>query len=345
MTIPGISRTCIYVAAGRAIGALDPDPAVRNPDHLAQRLLGDATVFGVDHPTVRALGKPYDEAMADVQVVNTVRMMMIRTRFIDAALERAVADGATQVVILGAGFDTHAYRCQDLLKNVRVFEVDRASTQALKRERVLAAIGSVPPNLTYVSIDFQHDDLGDVLAHHGHDRTQRTCFIMEGVTMYVPEEGVRRTLQFVGQHPPGSTIAFDFVPKAMIDMIAAIDMNRVPESARAFVQRFLDLIKDEPWVFGIPLGGLEAFLNDVGLEQREVLAIGGPESVARYLTKADGTHVGAAAVGELMARAAVQAAKDLEAMTPEQRAAQERMREQQRQMAYQLVDAVVRAEV
>jgi methyltransferase (TIGR00027 family) len=342
MTIPGISRTCIYVAAGRAIGAHEPDPAVRNPDDLAERLLGDVSVFGVDHPTVRALGKPYDEAMADAEVVNTVRMMMIRTRFVDAALARAIADGATQVAILGAGFDTHAYRCRELLRHVRVFEVDRASTQALKRERVLATIGSVPPNLTYVSIDFQHDDLGDVLARHGHDRTQRTFFLMEGVTMYVPEDGVRRTLQFVGRHPPGSSIVFDFVPKAMIDMIAAIDMDKVPASAKAFVQRFLDLIKDEPWVFGIPLGGVDEFLGDAGMDAREVMAIGGPDSIARYLTKVDGTQVGAAAFGELMARAAAQAAKDLESMTPEQRAAQERAREQQRQMTYQLVDAVVR---
>jgi methyltransferase (TIGR00027 family) len=330
------------VAAGRAIGAHEPDPTVRNPDDLAERLLGDAAVFGVDHPTVRALGKPYDDAIADPEVVNTVRMMMIRTRFVDAALERAVAGGATQVVILGAGFDTHAYRCRELLKNVRVFEVDRPSTQALKRERVLAALGSAPPNLTYVSIDFQHDDLGDVLARHGHDPTQRTFFIMEGVTMYVPEEGVRRTLQFVGRHPAGSSIVFDFVPKAMIDMIAAIDMDKVPASARAYVQRFLDLIKDEPWVFGIPLGAVGEFLGEFGLDAREVMAIGGPESVARYLTKADGTQVGAKALGEVMARAAAQAAKDLEAMSPEQRATQERMREQQRHMAYQLADAVVR---
>jgi methyltransferase (TIGR00027 family) len=316
---------------------------VRNPDHHPERLLGDVSLFGVEHPTVRALGKPYDDAMADAEVVNTVRMMMIRTRFIDAALERAVADGARQVVILGAGFDTHAYRCSELLKGVRVFEVDRATTQALKRERVLAAFGSVPPNLTYVSVDFQHDNLGEVLARHGHDRTLRTFFIMEGVTMYVPEDGVRRTLQFVGLHPPGSGVVFDFVPKAMIDLLASIDIEKVPASARPFLQRFLDLIKDEPWVFGIPLGSVNEFLGEFGMDVREVLAIGGPDSIARYLTKADGTQVGAKVLAEMMARAAAQAAKDSESMPPEQRMTPEQMRERQRQMAYQLAEAVVRA--
>jgi methyltransferase (TIGR00027 family) len=341
MTIPGISRTCIYVAAGRAIGAREPDPAVRNPDDLAERLLGDASRYGVDHPTVRALGLPYDEAMASAEVVSTVRMMMIRTRFIDEALARAVAAGVSQLVILGAGFDTHAYRCRGLLKDVRVFEVDRAATQALKRERVLAVLGDSPPNLIFVSIDFQHDDLGDVLARHDYDRTRPTFFIMEGVTMYVPEEGVRRTLRFVGQHPPGSGIVFDFVPKTLVDMIAKLDPTNVPSSAKPFVQRFLDLIRDEPWVFGIPLGGVDEFLAEAGLSAREVMAIGGPDSAARYLTKADGTQVGAKTMAEAMARAAADAARGNASVAPERRMTPERMREQQRQMAYQLVEAGV----
>ena len=342
MTIPSISRTCIYVAAARAIGARDPDPTVRNPDHLAERLLGDPDALDVDHPVVRALALPYDEAMSQPEVVNIVRMMMIRTRFIDAALERAVAAGATQLVILGAGFDSHAYRYRQLLEPARVFEVDRATTQALKRERVRAALDEVPTNVTYVAIDFQHEDLADVLARHGHDRTQRTFFIMEGVTMYVPEEGIRRTLRFVGDHRGGSGIVFDFVPRAMIEMLARIDLNNIPAAARPFLQRFLDLIKDEPWVFGIPLGDEVAFLGEFGLDVREVLTIGGSESIARFLTKADGTQVGAKTLEALMARMAAGAAEGgspagQPQMTPEH------MREQQRQMAYQLVEAVVRS--
>jgi methyltransferase (TIGR00027 family) len=342
MTIHGISRTCIYVAAGRAIGAREPDPTVRNPDDLAERLLGDPAALDVDLPIVRALGLSYDDAMSQPEVVNTVRMMMIRTRFIDAALERAIAEGATQLIILGAGFDSHAYRYGKLLEHVRVFEVDRAATQALKRDRVRASLGDEPPNVTYVAIDFQHEDLGDVLARHGYDRTQRTFFIMEGVTMYVEEEGVRRTLQFVGDHPAGSGIVFDFVPRAMIEMLAKIDLNNVPAAARPYLQRFLDLIKDEPWVFGIPLGTEASFLGEFGLEVREVLTVGGPESIARYLTKADGTQVGAKALEEMMARMRAGAAESGESSAMQQQMTPERMREQQRQMAYQLAEAVVR---
>jgi methyltransferase (TIGR00027 family) len=337
-----ISRTSIYVAAGRAIGAREPDVSVRNPDYLAEKLLGDPSKLVLDHPAVRALNQPYEEAMKDVEVANIVRAMLIRTRFIDDALARAIADGTTQVVILGAGFDSHAYRCQPLLSHVRVFEVDRPMTQALKKERVSAVLGGPPTNLTYVPIDFQHDDLLTVVKRHGYDPTQRTFFILEGVTMYVPEESVGATLRFVGSQPPGSGIVFDFVYRAMIDLIANIDLNTMPAAARAFANRFMDLIKDEPWVFGVPVGGEREFLANCGLALREVLMVGGEESLKRFVTRADGTQVGAEAVAAAMARMAQRAREAVESGAVQApQLSPERMREQQRLMAYQLAEAVV----
>jgi methyltransferase (TIGR00027 family) len=114
---------------------------------------------------------------------------------------------------------------------VKVFEVDRPVTQELKKQRVRDVLGTPPSNLTYVPVDFQHDDLLEVLTRHGYDRTQRTFFILEGVTMYLPEEAARETLRFVGAHPQGSGIVFDFVYRATIDMIAKIDMAKIPEAA------------------------------------------------------------------------------------------------------------------
>ena len=332
----GISKTSIYVAAGRAVGAREPDASARNPDYLAEKLLGDPAALNVDHPAVRALSLPYGEAMKDGEVIGIVRAMMVRTRFIDEALERAIAGGATQVAILGAGFDSHAYRFRELLAPVRVFEIDRPATQELKRQRVIDVLGPPPDNLTYVAIDFQHEDLLQVLTRHGYDPAQRTFFILEGVTMYLPEEAVHATLRFVAAHPPGSGIVFDFVYRAMIDMIAQIDMAKVPEPAKPFVERFLNLTRNEPWVFGLPLGGEREFLREFGLELREAFMIGGEESLKRYLTKADGTQVGAQAMAEAMARMAEHTrAAGQSAPSPE------RMREQQRLMAYQLAEAVV----
>jgi methyltransferase (TIGR00027 family) len=337
----GISRTSLYTAAGRAIGAREPDPSVRNPDYLAEKLIGDPSALNITHASVKALSLSYDEAMKDVEVVSTVRMMLVRTRFIDEALARAIASGAAHVVILGAGLDSHAYRCQPLLAGAQVFEVDRPATQALKQQRVRDALGGPPPNLTYVPIDIQHDDLAEVLRLHGHDRAQKTFFIMEGVTMYVPEDGVRATLRYVAGHPPGTAIVFDFYYRPMVDMLKNIDWVSVPDSFKPYVQRFLDLIKDEPWVFGIPAGGEQTFLSECGLELREAMTIGGPESIARYATKADGTQIGAEAIAAGMARMA-ERAREAGPSSPEARAVDpERMRQQQRTMAYQLAEAVV----
>lgn len=241
-----ISRTSIYVAAARAIGAREPDLAVRNPDNLAERLLGDPSTFAVEHPAVLAVSQPYDEAMKNVEVAGIVRAMLIRTRYIDDALTRAVADGATQVVILGAGLDSHAYRCQSLLAHTSVFEVDRPATQALKMARVQAVLGGPPANLTYVPIDFQHDDLLAMMARHGHNPRRRTFFILEGVTMYMPEDSVRATLRFVGSHTAGSRIVFDFVYRPMVDWMASIDLHELPAGARSSAGRFMDLIKTSP---------------------------------------------------------------------------------------------------
>ena len=336
----GISKTSIYVAAGRAVGAREPDPSARNPDYLAEKLLGDPAALHVDHPAVRALSLPYDEAMKDGEVIGIVRAMMVRTRFIDEALERAIAGGATQVAILGAGFDSHAYRFRERLAGVRVFEVDRPVTQTLKRQRVNEVLGGPPDNLTYVPIDFQHEDLREVLARHGYDTARRTFFILEGVTMYVPEEAVRATFGFVAAHPPGSSIVFDFVSRPMVDFLASGNLDTIPVAARPGFQRFLNLIKDEPWLFGIPVDGEREFFAGTGLELREFFVIGGEESLKKYATKSDGTEVGAEAIAAAMERFRQMAAASGDPsqaglMSPE------RIRESRRLMSYQLAEAVV----
>ena len=244
------------------------------------------------------------------------------------------------MAILGAGFDSHAYRCRELLAGVRVFEIDRPVMQAFKRQRVLDTLGGPPDNLTYVPIDFQHDDLREVLTRHGYDVAQRTFFILEGVTMYVAEEAVRATFAFVAAHPPGSSVVFDFVSRPMVEFLASGNLDSIPEAARAGYQRFINLLKDEPWVFGIPVDGERAFFAGTGLELREFFVIGGEESLKRYATKADGTQVGAEALAAAMEhyRQLLAASGD-----PAQRAlmSPERMREQGRLMSYKLAEAVV----
>jgi methyltransferase (TIGR00027 family) len=288
----GLSRTAAYVAAGRAIGAREPDPDVNNPDYLAERLLGDPSRFDLRLPLIDALGRSYDEAMDDIEIASIVRAMIVRTRFIDEALLRALASGIGQVLILGAGFDSHAYRYEPLLKGLTVFEVDRPEMQAYKRERVRHVVGKPPPNLKYVPLDFESQTLREVLVDGGYDFSVRSFVIMEGVTMYLTEEALRETLTLLASHPARSGVVFDFVSSVVIDSLRALDIMKMPTAARPYVERFLHLLRDEPWLFGFPLHGERDYIEAFGFEVPEILTIGGPESVRRYLTRADGSEVG-----------------------------------------------------
>ncbi len=284
------SRTCLYVAAGRALGAREPDESIRNPDYLAERLLGpDERAMVADQPVVQALEQDFADVHQNPAALGSMAMMIIRTRFIEERLEHAIRDGASQLVILGAGFDTRAYRLTELLQAARVFEVDQPSTQEYKKRRIRETGIQVPPNLAYVPVDFRQDKLGDILAAAGYDSARKTFFIWEGVTMYLPEAAVEETLRWVAAQAPGSTIVFDFVGAMILQLMTTVDVNQLPEVAKLAISRLQRLIAGEPWIFGFPDASEREFLGKLGLELRELLPLGGPESMKRYLTRGDGT--------------------------------------------------------
>jgi len=278
------------VAAGRALGAREHDIAIRNPDYLAERLLGpEERALVNDLPVVQALELDFTEAAKNIEALSSAIMMIIRTRFIEERLEQAIREGVTQLVILGAGFDTRAYRLLELLKSVNVFEVDQSSTQEYKKRRVREVGIEVPSNLTYVPVDFRHDKLGDALGAAGYDSSRKTFFIWEGVTMYLPEAAVEETLRWVAAQAPGSTIIFDFMGAMLIKFMATADLSTFPEAAQKAFERLRRLTAGEPWIFGLPDTGEREFLAKQGLELRELLPVGGQDSMKRYLTRSDGT--------------------------------------------------------
>lgn len=293
------SRTSIWAAASRALAARDPDPTVRNPDWLAEHIIGPAERAQVaEQIVVQALDQDYAQASSNLEAIGTARAMLVRTRFIDEKLEQAVRGGARQVVILGAGFDTRAYRLTDLLRDARVFEVDRPLTQEYKRRRVQelipGVIGALPSNLTYTPFDFRLEKPGDALLRSGYDATLKTFFVWEGVTMYLPEDVIRDTLSWIAGHAPGSAVVFDYVYAGIIPMLADIPLEKIPEGPmREGVLRWKRLLEYEPWLGGLPGGEESAYLKSVGLEAREILALNAPEAEKRYLIRADGSVFGA----------------------------------------------------
>ncbi len=282
------SRTSIWAAGARAIGSRIDHPHWHNPDELADKLLGPEEHDLLEgHPLGLALKGNSPEMRGHPEVQSAVMTLLVRTKFVDEKLKQAIADGATQVVIMGAGWDTRAHRFTELLKHARVFEIDKPDTQNWKRQRVAAAIGKDPANLTYLPIDFRHQTLAEVLAAGGYDPKQKTFFLWEGVTMYLPEAAVRDTLRWISQQAPGSVLVFDFASKSLIDSIAAMNQpNWTPpnEQAQLGSDRLRQIAKwGEPWIFGVPDERSKEFVTELGLEHRETIAMASTEAARRYL--------------------------------------------------------------
>jgi methyltransferase (TIGR00027 family) len=199
-------------------------------------------------------------------------------------MERAVGGGATQLVILGAGFDTRAHRFTELLNDASVIEIDYGATQEYKRRRVEAAFAGAPANVVYAPIDFARESLGEVLRRAGFHPDRKTYFLCEGVSMYVPEDGMKDTLRAIAaESAPGSVLLLEYINSGVLELL-----RKYPTG---MIKNAIDW--GEPFVFGVPDGQDREFFLDTGLELGDTLKIGSPESVRRYATRKEGSYYGA----------------------------------------------------
>jgi methyltransferase (TIGR00027 family) len=195
-----------------------------------------------------------------------------RTVFIDRTLRGALASGAEQVAILGAGYDARAYRIEEM-KSVRVFEVDRGETQRMKRALLARAPRLSLKHVTFVEIDFLRQTLGEALRGAGFDPQRKTFFIWEGVTHYLDSSAVDSTMRFVGICAVGGWIVFTYIHRGLLD-----GSGRFTVSPN--VSRLLDKA-GEPWKLGFYPEELPDYLHDRGL--RLVEDLGAVEYGARCM--------------------------------------------------------------
>jgi methyltransferase (TIGR00027 family) len=267
------SKTAIWTATSRAIGAKHPEPEFRNPDYLAIAFVGPAERALLPDLPMEVLDLEFPDALARMPVPGFVTRMFARTRFFDAALEDALRDGVRQVVILGAGLDSRGYRFADRLGGVRFFEVDSPASQAYKQQRVREALGALPVHVRYVPVDFATDDLLAQLGARGYTEDTLTLFVWEGVTQYLPEVAVQGTLRFVRDHAaPGSTLAFEYY----------LSSHPLVNNSESLWARW-----GEPWIFGFPGESAAAYVEREGLTvENDLSAI---VVAARYARRSDGT--------------------------------------------------------
>jgi methyltransferase (TIGR00027 family) len=184
------SRTAMMVAYWRAVADLGITTIPRFSDPAARTLLSGRAYSFLIARAERLARDPDGKGARDLR--RWVDGLVLRVAFIDALLtERR----APQVVIVGAGLDTRAWRL-DALAGSRLFELDHPATQAYKRERA-ARLGEPLAEHVYAPIDFTRDDLGRVLAEAGHDPAVPSAWVWEGVTMYLDDAALRSTLRAI----------------------------------------------------------------------------------------------------------------------------------------------------
>jgi methyltransferase (TIGR00027 family) len=181
--------------------------------------------------------------------------VVARTRLIDEAAVAAVPH-VQQALILGAGFDSRAYRLAPL-RGVPVFEVDHPATQAAKRRSLLRRTGRLPDSVRLVPVVFGSDDLGRELAARGFASGVPTLVLWEGVTNYLDPTSVDATFRFLaGAVGPGSPVLFTYVDRAMIDGTARFEGA---ETTLRAVRRV-----GEPITFGLDPGEVPGYLAERG---------------------------------------------------------------------------------
>jgi methyltransferase (TIGR00027 family) len=199
-----------------------------------------------------------------------------RTKHLDAVVTEEIAHGLEQLVVLGAGFDTRAWRFTDRLNGARIFEIDHPLTSIEKQRRAKRIAGAPPQNLTYVQVDFIRESVEQRLVASGFDAKRRTLFLWEGVTMYVTADVVDTTLALVGRTAKGSSIVFDYVHRRVL---AAPDAQEAKALARVRAV-------GEPYQFGVDRDDVAALVARHGLTLASNLDAQALEQ--RYLVGGDG---------------------------------------------------------
>jgi methyltransferase (TIGR00027 family) len=250
----------------------------------AHQILEQGRIF-TDPLAVRILGLPDEELLADAPRRAMRVFIAARTRFAEDALARAVGSGVRTLVVLGAGLDTFAYR--NPFPDVRVIEVDHPDTQAWKRQRLASTGIAIPPDVTYLGVDFERETLGDRLLLDG-----PAFFLWLGVVPYLTRQGFDETLKVVAS-TAGNEVVFDY----------AQSPAKMPPQRRAALEARASRVAQigEPWLTYFEPDEIAAELAGLGFGTIDDL--GPSQLAARFFGRPDvppdtpGGHVLHAGVG------------------------------------------------
>ena len=275
------SETALFAALRRTLANKEFGDEKFGPDYLAEKFLPPHFRFFLKFKKIQANTKEkLNEALPGL-----TEYMIARTAYFDGLFVDAFENEFPQIVLMGAGYDTRAYRFAELNRGTKIFELDIAPTQNQKKTYLKKARIDTPQNVKLVPIDFNQESLGDVLEKAGFNFQKKTLFIWEGVTYYLDAESVDATLNFVSKSShPDSMIAFDYTVSLSEDNLSNY------YGAKEFAQTMREHHAAEELTFSIREGEIESFLEGRNLKMIEHLD--NEEIEKKFLTMDDGTLIG-----------------------------------------------------
>ncbi|HSL42016.1 MAG TPA: SAM-dependent methyltransferase [Anaerolineales bacterium] len=227
MTEKQAGLSALSMAYARAYHATHDSPKIFDdflanslftPEELAERNQTWAGLLQYVAPELAATHPDPATATSWVIQLTNGPITLPRARYAEDNLAESIQQGVRQYIILGAGFDTFAYRRPGLADRLQIFELDHPATQAIKRERVAAAGWDHPANLHFVPVDFTRESPADALKRSPYQADQLSFFSWLGVSFYLAREVVLDTLRSIASiAAPGSTIVFDYLHRDAYD--------------------------------------------------------------------------------------------------------------------------------
>ncbi|MGI9530708.1 class I SAM-dependent methyltransferase [Lutimonas sp.] len=201
--------------------------------------------------------------------------LISRTRFIDDLIEKCAANKVEQYVILGAGYDSRAHRLK-LPSRVKIFEVDQSEVQEKKRSKLPDDIPNTE-NVTYVSIDFNHQSIKDQLLNAGFGQNKSTVFTLEGVSQYITKEALTSTLNELAALTQNSNATFfmSYVNRLLReDPKSCFGKGYLKAEKKAVLIQNLAAKSGEPWISLYSAEEIEDLLsqNEFSLTENKTLA-------------------------------------------------------------------------
>lgn len=270
------SMTAFGSAFARAFHAEDGDDHIFR-DTLAKALLGEAEynkmagmmAAGIAYFNPEFQGTP-DEALRWIVNNRLAPSPLGRAAFAEGALQNAVAHGATQYVILAAGYDTFAWRQPPWANDLQIFELDHPATGADKARRTEAWEQDPPANLHTLAVNFSQPGWETALESHPAFHAERITFCsLLGLSYYLPKEAFKAMVGALARLlPRGSALAFDCPDEAFGTEGAGVkSQTQVSMAAEA----------GEPMVAAYSYSEMEALLAEAGVLVYEHLT---PQDIA-----------------------------------------------------------------